>query len=271
MENNIQVAVVQATPVWNNGPANIHLLNELLQPIQADIIVLPELFLTGYSFLNSEEAFAAAEEAATVAGYLQHFANEKQAIIVMGFAEKQDTAVYNSAIIVSPGSSYKIYRKTHLFYKEKHAFCEGDTGFITVKHPAKDCHIGVMICYDWRFPESARTLALQGADIICVPANLVTAVWETGMKARALENNVYVAVANRCGTEERVLADGSSQQLHFNGKSAVYDIDGTVIVQAGAGETTTLYTTVDIARSRNKNFNELNHIFTDRRPGFYRI
>jgi predicted amidohydrolase len=271
MGNNIQVAVVQGTPFWNNGPANIHLLNTLLQPIQADIIVVPELFLTGYSFLNKEEALAAASEAATVAAYIQHFANEKNAVIVMGFAEKQNRAVYNSAIINLPDSSHTIYRKTHLFYKEKHAFCEGDTGFITVKHPTKNCHIGVMVCYDWRFPESARTLALQGADIICVPANLVTTVWETGMKARALENNVYVAVANRCGTEERVLADGGSQKLHFNGKSAVYDIDGTVMVQAGTDETTTLYATIDISRSRNKNFNEWNHIFADRRPGLYRL
>jgi predicted amidohydrolase len=271
MKNNARVAVVQCQPIWNNKAANISLLKELLLPVVADVIVLPELALTGYSFLTAEEALATADDAATAAAYLQPFANDKNAVVVMGFAEKHNGKVYNSAIVVLPHQPFVVYRKTHLFYKEKVVFTEGDTGFITLKHPAIDCYIGIMVCYDWRFPESARTLALQGADIIVVPANLVTQVWETGMKARALENNVYVAVANRYGTETRTQENGEIQQLSFTGKSVIYGIDGTAITQATANNTAILYATIDIATSRQKNFNEFNNIFLDRRPALYKL
>jgi predicted amidohydrolase len=269
MANEVTIAAVQCTPYWNNKAANYQMLSDALAAVEADVIVLPELCTTDYSFLNKEEAFNATDEAVTVAAFFASFTKEKKAVLVAGFAERDGQDVYNSAIIVLPDGSYEIYRKTHLFFKEKLCFANGNTGFKTIQHPLKDCRIGVMVCYDWRFPESARSLALQGADIICVPANLVTTVWETGMKARALENNVFVAVANRCGTEERMLDNGGTQTLRFNGKSVLYNIDGTPIAQLSETENNILTVTVDVDKSRNKFFNEFNNIFTDRRPDLY--
>jgi 5-aminopentanamidase len=271
MQNNITIAVVQCTPQWSNKAANYDMLKAAITDVDADIIVLPELCTTGYSFLTKEEAFEAADDAATTAAFFQSIANEKKAVIVAGFAEKDGNEVYNSALMVLPNGSYEVYRKTHLFYKETICFAKGNTGFNVITHPYKDCKIGVMVCYDWRFPESARTLALLGADIICVPANLVTTVWETGMKARALENNVYVAVANRCGTEERILDDGKMQTLSFNGKSVIYNIDGSAIAQLAEIENKTLTAIVDINKSRNKFFNQYNDVFNDRRPDLYQL
>jgi predicted amidohydrolase len=271
MENNINIAIVQFTPVWNNKAENYKRVDAILANLQADIIVLPELCTTGYSFLTKKEALAAADTVTETADYFQVYANKNNAVIIAGFAEKEKDEVYNSAIIVSPAKQYEVYRKTHLFFKEKDCFATGNTGFKVIQHPLKDCRIGVMVCYDWRFPESARTLALMGADVIACPANLVTAVWEIGMKSRALENNIFVAVANRCGTEKRILANGTGQQLTFTGKSAVYNINGAELIQADTENDTILNYTIDISASRNKKFNEYNDIFKDRNPSLYKL
>ncbi|MBC7914666.1 MAG: carbon-nitrogen hydrolase [Pyrinomonadaceae bacterium] len=271
MENNINIAIVQFTPVWNNKAENYKRLDAILENLQGDIVVLPELCTTGYSFLTKQEALAAADTATETADYFQVYSNKNNAVIVAGFAEKKKDEVYNSAIIVSPDKPYEVYRKTHLFFKEKDCFATGNTGFKVIRHPLKDCIIGVMVCYDWRFPESARTLALMGADVIACPANLVTSVWEIGMKSRALENNVFVAVSNRCGTEKRMLANGTEQQLTFYGKSVVYNINGAELIQADSKNETILTYKIDISESRNKKFNEYNDIFKDRNPSLYKL
>lgn len=268
-DTNIKVTVVQFTPEWNNKTANYNSLHSLLTNITGDIIVLPELCTTGYSFLTKTEALQQADDATTVFDFFAPFAKESGAVIIGGFAEKENEPVYNSAFIIMPDGKHKVYRKTHLFYKEKLAFDEGNTGFFTITHPYKDCRIGVMVCYDWRFPESARTLALQGADIICVPANLVTPVWQTGMAARALENNVFVAVANRAGNEERILDNGEIQRLTFTGKSALYNIDGSPLKQLKQEPLLAFTKTIDVMAARKKSFNEFNDIFNDRRPDMY--
>jgi predicted amidohydrolase len=272
MDNTVEIAIVQFTPVWDDKAENYRKLDAVLSNLQAAIIVLPELCTTGYSFLTKQEAWAMADTAADAASFFGSYATQNKAVIIAGFAEKEQDEVYNSAIAISPGGQYDIYRKTHLFYKEKDCFTAGNTGFKVIRHPIKDCMVGVMVCYDWRFPESARTLALMGADIIACPANLVTAVWEIGMKARALENNVFVAVANRCGREERILADGTPQQLSFTGKSVLYDINGSALVQATDDDSDTCLTfSIDVNSSRNKCFNEYNDIFKDRNPSLYKL
>jgi predicted amidohydrolase len=271
MNTEIKVAIAQFTPLWNNKADNNKKLDILLSSLQADVIVLPELCTTGYSFLTKEEALKAADTVNDAAAFFKPYAVKNKAVIVAGFAEKENNEVYNSAIAVLPDGEFELYRKTHLFFKEKDCFAPGNTGFKVVKHPLKDCVVGVMVCYDWRFPESARTLALMGADVIACPANLVTAVWEIGMKARALENNLFVAVANRCGTEKRILNDGTEQQLIFTGKSVLYYVNGSELVQADGENDSILTYTINIANSRNKKFNAYNDIFSDRNPSFYKL
>ena len=121
-----------------------------------------------------------------------------------------------------------------------------------------------MICYDWRFPEAARTLALRGADVIVCPSNLVTTVSHISMPSRALENKVYLAVANRTGAETR-----DDEELYFNGASAIYSYNGQQMAVADAQSDDTLIVDIDPVATRKKSFNAINDIFADRRPEMY--
>jgi predicted amidohydrolase len=266
----LNASLVQFTPVMSNPEYNLQQISALLENIKTDIILLPELCTTGYSFLTKDEAFAAAED---LGGQSIHFfkqlAEDHKAMVIAGFAEKRGDKVYNSALIALPGGEVKVYQKTHLFYREKQCFSEGDSGFFIVQHPLKDCKVGVMICNDWRYPEAARSLALLGADIITCPSNLVSDVWRIGMPARALENKVYVAVANRCGTEIRQLEDGSTQSLTFTGGSVLYNYTGEVIEQMSKTEDRVFTIEIDPLPTRDKAFNAFNDLLKDRRPDLY--
>ena len=121
-----------------------------------------------------------------------------------------------------------------------------------------------MICYDWRFPEAARSLGLLGADLIVCPSNLVTDVWHIAMPARSLENKVYLAVANRTGTEVR-----NDEELLFKGESGIWGYNGKLISKAGFADETVISCDIDPEKTRNKAFNPYNDIFADRRPDLY--
>jgi predicted amidohydrolase len=127
-----------------------------------------------------------------------------------------------------------------------------------------DIRLGIMICYDWRFPESARTLALQGADAIICPANLVTTLSGKVFPARAIENKVYMIVANRIGTEQN-----AEEELLFRGESAIYDYSGDILAKASHEHEEVLYAMISPEKSRVKSFNSENDIFLDRRPDMY--
>jgi predicted amidohydrolase len=266
----VNISLVQFTPEFGKPESNLWQISSLLQGAETDIIILPELCTTGYSFLNREEALAAAEGPyGQSTSFFKQLADTHNAMVIAGFAEKSDGTAYNSALIALPGGVVKVYRKTHLFYREKQCFDEGNSGFFVVKHPLVDCKVGIMICNDWRYPEAARSLALLGADIIACPSNLVTDVWRIGMPARALENKVFVAVANRCGTEVRELEDGGTQSLTFTGGSVLYDYNGAVVEQAGKTETRVITLKIDPPATRDKAFNQFNDLLKDRRPGLY--
>lgn len=266
----INVSIIQFTPEFGKPGHNLQQVERLLNGVSTELIVLPELCTTGYSFISKEEALAAADgpDSYTM-DVFRKIASTRQAVVVAGYAEKSGSKVYNSALIALPGGEIKVYRKSHLFFREKECFEPGDSGFFVVNHPFKDCKIGVIVCNDWRYPEAARSLALLGADIICCPSNLVSTVWQIGMAARALENKVYFAVANRCGTEIRQLPDGSEQKLLFNGGSVLYDYNGQPLAQADKTETTVFTLQIDPAATRNKHFNEFNDLLKDRRTDLY--
>ena len=144
-------------------------------------------------------------------------------------------------------------------------FEPGDSSFFVIEDKQRDIRIGMMICYDWRFPEATRSLALAGADLIICPSNLVTNIWHKVMPARAIENKIYLAVANRIGREKR-----GDEQLFFNGESAVYAFNGDMLCKAGVEDIRIITATIDPSKTRDKSFNEINDIFTDRRPDMYR-
>ncbi len=266
----INVSIVQFTPEFGRPGHNLQQIERLVENLTTDVVVLPELCTTGYSFISKEEAFAAADSPDSYGlDIFRKIASTRQALVIAGYAEKSGDNVYNSALIAMPGGEIKVYRKSHLFYREKECFDKGDSGFFVINHPVKDCKIGVMVCNDWRYPEAARSLALLGADVICCPSNLVSTVWQIGMAARALENKVYLAVANRCGTEVRQLPDGTRQTLLFNGGSVLYDYNGQALAKANTTETKVITLQIDPIATRDKHFNAFNDLLKDRRTDLY--
>lgn len=262
----MKIDVAQFCPKLFDKASNLEKINDIISKSDADIIVLPELATTGYFFTSREEVdkYAETTKGETYTAW-QKLAKEKDIIIVAGFAEKFEDKLFNSAAVIFPDEEYStVYRKTHLFYRERFCFDKGDTGFNVIEYEEKDLRLGTMICYDWRFPEAARTLALKGADLIVSPSNLVTDVWHISTPSRALENKVYFAVANRIGTEAR-----ENEELYFNGMSAIYGYNGKQLAKAEETSEEIISAEFDPKETRNKSFNEFNDIFTDREPDLY--
>jgi predicted amidohydrolase len=127
--------------------------------------------------------------------------------------------------------------------------------------------VGFMICFDWRFPETARTLALSGADLIAHPSNLVLPHCPQSIITRCLENRIFIVTANRVGTEKRT----PNNSLNFIGQSQVVDPDGNILCRASKKQEETNIVDIDIEKSRNKYINSSDNLFTDRRPDLYRL
>ena len=265
--NSLKLAVVQFTPEFKRKKENLSRVRKLTYGLKADIIVLPELCTTGYFFLSRSEVAEVAEPISgpTVA-FFEDMALRHNAIVFAGFAECDGDKLYNSSIIVIPEmSEIHVYRKIHLFYKERYCFDTGNTGFFVIEDTVRDIKIGPMICYDWRFPESARVLTLLGADLIVCPSNLMTDAWKIVMPARAIENKVYVAVSNRAGTEKR-----GDETLLFKGNSTIYDYNGLELQKAGPVEDEILQADIYPQKTRDKSFNPINSILNDRFPYYYK-
>lgn len=262
----LTLAVVQFTPRFGEKKKNLSRMQKLVENVTADIIVFPELCTTGYFFLSRKEVTKVAETAGGESTrFFCEMAQRKNAVVVAGFAERHHNHLFNSCMVVVPESKPpSVYRKTHLFYKENDCFDPGDSGFFVVHDKKRDVRIGPMVCYDWRFPESARVLTLLGADVIVCPANLITEAWRRVMPARAIENNVYLAVSNRAGFERR-----GGEELRFKGYSAIYDFSGQALKTAGTNDDVVLLAEIFPARTRDKSFNPINNILTDRQPQHY--
>ncbi len=262
----MKLSVVQFCPQFGEKEKNLAKIVDYAEQIDSDIIVFPELCTTGYFFQSKEEVLEFAEPlTGKTITKMQGIASNTNKILIIGFAELDGDNIYNSAAIVMPDSTLtKVYRKTHLFYKERFCFEEGDSGYFIVEDKSRDIKIGTMICYDWRFPEAARSLGLLGADVIVCPSNLVTEIWHKVMPARAIENKVYLAIANRYGSES-----GGGEQVKFNGLSGIWKYNGDALAVAPAEDDAVLTVEIEPRKTRKKSFNEFNDIFGDRRPNYY--
>lgn len=265
-ERVVRIGALQFAPVLDRVEQNIGTMTRLAENCRCDLLVLPELASTGYTFLEKADLLELAEEPerGQFCGWVREHSAQFNRVVVAGFAERQGDLCYNSALIAFPDGAYRVYRKTHLFYREHSVFQPGDTGFFVVEWDG--VRYGVMICYDWRFPEAARTLVLRGADIIAHPSNLVAAaaVWGPTMSTRALENKVITATANRYGEEVR-----GEERLRFSGESRIVDMNGAVLAVAAPEEDRVLEADVQPGRTRDKSFNPFNDIVKDRRPEMY--
>jgi predicted amidohydrolase len=235
----------------------------------ARLVVLPELSTSGYVFASAEEARALAQPAE--GGALEDWAQEAargDAIVVGGFCELgEGGTLYNSAAMVGPGGVLAVYRKTHLWDREKLFFEPGADPPPVVDTPLG--RIGIAICYDTSFPELLRGLALRGAELLAIPTNNPAfprpdgqdPLELTAIRAHAYFNRVFVACCDRCGEERGV---------PFLGSSIVTDEQGWALARAPLGEAAAATAECDLAAARDKRWTERNDVFGDRRPELYR-
>jgi len=262
----MNIGIVQSSPVFGEVEGNLAGCFDLMSSHSADLWVLPELFAMGYQFLNAAEARELAERVpcgSTTEALVEH-ATRMGCHIVAGLPEIDGDNVYNSAVLVGPDGFLARYRKVHLFYEEKINFSPGDLPFAVVDIGI--AKVGMMVCFDHLFPESARSLALQGADIIAHPANLVLPdLAQRTMSIRALENGVYTATANRVGTEAR-----GNESLTYTGQSQVVAPNGDALVRLSQNQVEVAVVEIDIAKARDKAITKHNDKLGDRRPNLYR-
>ena len=244
------VAVVQMDPQLGEIAANLAAVLEGIEEAArggAQLVVFPECALSGYVYNSAAEVGEAAIDRnhRTVGVIADRCATLKiHAIVGLLEADRAAGTLYNSALVIGPSAPPQWYRKCHLpvlgidrYVGRGAELPVFDLGF---------ARIGVLICYDVRFPEAARSLALRGIDLLVVPTN-----WPAGAesapefltRARAWENRIYVAACNRVGVERGTC---------FIGRSQIVAPDGTFLAQADGESSTILYADIDVRQARQK-------------------
>jgi predicted amidohydrolase len=258
----MRTACIQFAPAFLDPEETIRRLDPLLDDAAgSDLVVLPELCNSGYNFQSRDEAFACAEPADS-GPFLAHLAgrcSELGCEIVTGFNERDGDVLYNSAALLSGSGLVGVYRKLHLFMNEKDHFLPGDRGLPVFDRPY--ARVGMQVCFDWCFPEPWRILALKGAQIVAHPANFVLpGKAQRAIPVHAMINRVFVANANRLGTE---------RNLTFTGRSLIADTNGELIAEASQTEPAVVSAEILPAAARDKAMTPRNDAFADRRPEAY--
>lgn len=253
----------------------------------AKIILLPELFERQYFCQERRYEYYQFAKPVSENDAVQHFAKlcrELKIVMPISFYEKEDNVLYNSvAVIDSDGSILGVYRKTHIpddhFYQEKFYFTPGDTGF-KVWNTAYG-RIGVGICWDQWFPETARAMALQGAQLLCYPTAIGSEPilncdsmphWKRCMQGHSAANIIPVIAANRYGLEEVIPCEENAHQqssLNFYGSSFITNETGEILIQAERSGDAVLTADLDLTHIDNARLEW--GLFRDRRPDCYRI
>jgi len=265
----MRVAVAQIDPKLAEKERNLDAcLARLDEAVAegAELLVLPECAIPGYMFESADEALPYTEEIpgpSTEA--LEEACRRTGAHVVCGLLERDGDRLHNAAVLVGPDGLVGSYRKTHLPFL-------GVDRFVTPgdELPVWDTplgRIGLEICYDLRFPEVTRTLALKGADIVCHPTNFPVAArvqTELITVARAAENRIFLLTANRCGQE---------RWAEFCGRSQIVDPLGVRLAESGPEGEALLVADVEIEKARDKDYvipgeYEL-YLFGHRRPELY--
>jgi N-carbamoylputrescine amidase len=273
-EAKVRIACIQMQPAIGNIEANVAHSVELIHHaawLGAKLVVLPELCNSGYMFQSREEAFAASEP--VPAGPTVHtwseIAAKHRLHLVAGICERDGAKLFNSSVLIGPGGYIGTFRKVHLWNEENLYFEPGDLGF-PVFHTAIG-RIGMAICYDGWFPEAYRLMALQGADIVCVPTNWVPIPGQADGReamanilamAAAHSNSIYIACADRVGTERGQPFEGQSLIVSFTGwpvaGPASRDKEEILLAEIALG-----------AARRARNWNAFNQVLRDRRSDLY--
>jgi predicted amidohydrolase len=260
----MKIGYIQNSPLFGEKEKNFNEVRKLIGNTKADLLVLPELFATGYTFASKKEVNNLAETSdEKTVNFLKEISTKTGAVVVAGFIEKYKGKNYNSSVMIYKNKVVDIYRKIHLFNKEKLWFTPGNKQLSV--HNVNRMKIGIMICFDWIFPEVSRTLALLGAQIIAHPSNLVMPYCQQAMTTRCLENKVFAVTANRIGNEKR-----GKDDFTFTGKSQITSFDGKIISSAPKNKTSIHVVEIDINKANNKMINKYNNVIKDRRREFYK-
>lgn len=258
----MKISIIQFAPHLANLEATLADIERLLpQAIGSDLIVLPELANSGYNFTSKEQAWSSSE-AITDSRFircLHSFAREHGSAVISGLNERHGDQLFNSSVLITRDGVIGTYRKLHLYHNEKEFFEPGNLG--APLFDVNGIKIGMLICFDWWFAEVWRLLALNGADIICHPANLVIpGKCQRAVPIHAMTNRVFVVTANRIGME---------RDLYFTGLSVVCDPNGNTLITGPEREEAVLTVEIDPFAARNKDVNPRNNLFADRRPDVY--
>lgn len=253
----------------------------------ANIILLPELFERQYFCQERRYDYYAFAKPLNENDAVLHFKNvaaELSAVIIISFYERDGNRLFNSvAVIDADGEVLGVYRKTHIpddhYYQEKFYFIPGDTGFVTFK--TKYATIGVGICWDQWFPETARALTLNGAELIFYPTAIGSEPilecdsmrrWQRCMQGHSVANVIPVIAANRIGKEDVTPCEDNGNQsssLVFYGSSFITDETGEIIAEASRDEEAVIIAEFDLDAVYE---NRLGWgVFRDRRPECYKI
>jgi predicted amidohydrolase len=256
----------QLAPRVGDLEHNRRLSVQAIDQARADVVVLPELVTSGYVFHDKFEAESVAiDRHDSLFDEWAESAARKGALVVAGFCERGDNGhLYNSAAVVDGSGLLAVYRKAHLWDREKLVFTPGDR-----PPPVLDVHgikLGVLVCYDLEFPEMTRSLALAGAELVTVPTNWPRSAHPDDERphelvmamAAARANRMVIACCDRTGVER-----GQA----WNEGTSIIGADGWVL--ATAHPTGTATATVDLAATRDKTLTEHNDLLSDRRPELY--
>jgi 5-aminopentanamidase len=266
----MRAAVVQTNPELGDVAGN---LATCITRIRAgadagcDLLVFPECALSGYMFTDAETAMRFAEPVPGPSTDALAAACARTGVhCVIGLLERDGERLRNTAALIGPDGLIGRYRKSHVACVGVDCFTvPGDDAYEAFDTPIG--RIGIQICYDWRFPEVTRILALQGADVIAHPTNSPSQAREIAefiTRARAAENAVFFLTANRCGDEGGV---------SFFGWSQIVDPLGRRLAEAGAGEALVVADLdLELARAKTKEPGDGPYsvrLFADRRPELY--
>lgn len=281
----VTLAVTQFACSWDRD-ANITRAESMVREAAragAQIILLQELFETPYFCIEQDArhlALATTLEDNPAVSRMRVLAKELGVVLPVSFFERANQAYFNSiAIVDADGSVLGVYRKSHIpngpGYQEKHYFNPGDTGFKV--WATRYARLGVGICWDQWFPESARCMALMGAEILCYPTAIGSepppappidsrAHWQRTQQGHAAANLMPLMASNRIGTE-RSLQDPKNLYLRFYGSSFIAGPQGEMMVEAKEDEEAFLLAKFDLAvlEAQRRGW----FVFRDRRPDLY--
>lgn len=259
MEETLKVAAIQFNIALGDIERNLTTAEGALNRVAGQSVrlaVLPEMWASGYDFRGLKNH---AEATPAVLKRICKLAKERKLVVVGSLPEAVAGKIYNTAYVIDCGEVVGSYRKLHMFTTmgEDRFLSPGDQVLVAATSVGR---LGIAICYDLRFPELFRRMALDGAEIVCLPAEWPKPrrdPWLTLLRARAMENQHFVIAANCCGLQGT---------LDFFGTSLLLSARGDILAEGGETDTELVAT---FERAEMEAYREQIRCYHDRRPEIY--